>query len=57
MGLVAITILSALPFYSFAEETPSGAGTITYVKGTAQKKGDKGRGLGEGKREHGSHFR
>ncbi|MBF8250723.1 MAG: putative periplasmic protein, partial [Deltaproteobacteria bacterium] len=39
---VAIAMLIALPYYSFADEAPSGAGTITYVKGTAQKKGTKG---------------
>ena len=33
-------LISYIP--AFAEETPSGAGTITYVKGTAQKKGIKG---------------
>lgn len=36
----AFLFLLTLP--SFAEEIPSGAGTITYVKGTAQKKGTKG---------------
>ena len=42
VSLAAIAALSTLPFYSIAEETPSGAGTITYVKGIAQKKGTTG---------------
>ena len=37
-----LSICLAVTLPAFAEETPSGAGTITYVKGTAQKKGTKG---------------
>lgn len=37
---LAICLSVSLPV--FAEEIPTGAGTITYVKGTAQKKGIKG---------------
>src|SRR3989304_7119448 len=39
---LCLAICLALSLPAFAEETPSGAGTITYVKGTAQKKGTKG---------------
>ncbi|MBI4746672.1 MAG: FecR domain-containing protein [Deltaproteobacteria bacterium] len=41
---ILITVAAFLTLYTpaFAEEALSGAGTITYVKGTAQKKGTKG---------------
>ena len=39
---LCLSICLALTLPAFAEETPTDAGTITYVKGTAQKKGIKG---------------
>lgn len=41
-NFVAFTISLILPISSFAGDPPPGAGTITYVKGVAQKKGATG---------------
>lgn len=40
-NLIAIAMFVTFPLPSFAEDTPSNAGIITYVKGVAQKKGTK----------------
>jgi hypothetical protein len=43
VNLVAITVLFTLPLPSFAEDTPTKAGVVTYVKGMAQKKATNSR--------------
>lgn len=42
VNLIAITMFFTFPLSSFADETPSNAGIVTYVKGIAQKKGTAG---------------
>ncbi len=42
LNLITIAMFVAFPLPSFAEDTASNAGVVTYVKGVAQKKGTTG---------------